>query len=106
MHGPPQETAMAAPAPRREKAPAPAREQKQRLGYKRERALAELPKKIESLQAEIAAINEAMADATLYSRDPKTFAPKSGRLTTAHAELEAAETEWLELEMLREELGG
>ena len=102
----PREAPAAVAAPRKEKAPAPAREQKQRLGYKRERALAELPKKIAALQAEIAAINDAMADATLYSRDPKAFAAKSSRLTAAHAELEAAETEWLELEMLREELGG
>ena len=39
---------------------APARETKARLGYKRERALVELPKKIEALQAEMAAINEAL----------------------------------------------
>ena len=97
---------MAVPAPRKEKALAPAREQKQRLGYKRERALAELPKKMEALQAEMAAINEALADATLYSRDPKTFAARSTRLAAAQAELDTAESEWLELEMLREELGG
>jgi len=95
-------------APRREKAPAPQRErsQPQRLGYKRERALAELPKTIAKLQAEIVALNEALTDSTLYSRDAKTFAAKSGRLSAAQAELDAAETEWLELEMLREELGG
>jgi ATP-binding cassette subfamily F protein uup len=45
-----------------------------------------------------------MADATLYSRDPKAFAAKSARLGVAQAELEAAETEWMELELLREEL--
>jgi ABC transport system ATP-binding/permease protein len=95
----------AASVPRKEKAPAPVREQKQRLGYKRERALAELPKKIEALQVEIAGINEALADATLYSRDPKTFNAKTARLGAVQAELENAETEWLELEMLREELG-
>ena len=77
---------------------------KQRLGYKRERALAELPKKIEALQAEMAAINQALADAGLYARDPKTFQAKSNRLAAAQAEIDAAETEWLELEMLREEL--
>ena len=96
-------------APRKEKAgPAVPRErsQPQRLGYKRERALAELPKTIERLQAEMAMLNEALADATLYSRDPKAFAAKSGRLAAAQSELDAAETEWLELEMLREELGG
>ena len=82
------------------------RNQPQRLGYKRERALAELPKRIEALQAEMARLNENLADATLYSRDAKAFAEKSDRLAAAQAELDAAETEWLELEMLREELGG
>jgi ATP-binding cassette subfamily F protein uup len=77
-----------------------------RLGYKRERALLELPKKMAALQAEMAAINAAMADPDFYGRDPKGFAAKSARLATAQAELDAAETEWLELEMLREELKG
>ncbi len=76
-----------------------------RLGYKRERALVELPKKIDALRTEMAAIHAAMADPTLYSRDPKGFAAKSARLGTAQAEIDAAETEWLELEMLKEELG-
>ena len=84
----------------------PAREQKQRLGYKRERALAELPKKMEKLQAEIGELQAALADADLYRRDPKAFNAKTARLGAVQAELEAAETEWLELEMLREELGG
>ena len=75
-----------------------------RLGFKRERALVELPKKIDALRAELVAIHAAMADPTLYSRDPKGFAAKSARLGTAQAEMDAAETEWLELEMLREEL--
>jgi ATP-binding cassette subfamily F protein uup len=88
-------------AAQRESAPA-----KQRLGYKRERALAELPKKIDALHAEMAALNEALADAGLYGRDPKAFAAKTARLGSAQAELDAAETEWLELEMLKEELGG
>ena len=92
-------------APRKEKV-ASARDSapKQRLGYKRERALVELPKKIEALQAEMAAINEAMADPGLYARDPKAFAAKTARLGAAQAEIDAAESEWLELEMLKEEL--
>ena len=92
---------------RKEKA-TPPREagQGKRLGYKRERALTELPKQIEALQAEMARLNADLADATLYSRDAKAFAAKSARLAAAQAELDTAETEWLELEMLREELNG
>ena len=102
----PRETPTAAPAVRREKAAASreAAPAKQRLGYKRERALAELPKKMDALHAEMAALNEALADSAFYTRDPKGFAAKTARLGAAQAELDAAETEWLELEMLREEL--
>jgi ABC transport system ATP-binding/permease protein len=101
----PRETPVAA-APRkarvepREAAPA------RRLGYKRERALAELPKKIEALHAEIASLQQALADPDLYRRDARSFAAKTARLAVAQAELEAAEMEWLELELLREELNG
>ena len=76
-----------------------------RLGFKRERALVELPKKIATLQAEISTIHAALGDADLYSRDPKAFTAKTARLTAAQAEVEAAETEWLALEMMRENLG-
>jgi ATP-binding cassette subfamily F protein uup len=106
LQRPPREAPLAAPPPRKDKAPAPAREQKQRLGYKRERALAELPKKIEALQAEIASLQAALADPDLYRRNAADFQAKGRRLTAAQADLESAETEWLELEMLREELGG
>jgi ATP-binding cassette subfamily F protein uup len=88
---------------------APARESTtpaRRLGYKRERALAELPRQIDALHAEIAALHTALADPDLYRRDPSAFQAKTARLTVAQTELDAAETEWLELEMLREELGG
>jgi ABC transport system ATP-binding/permease protein len=103
QRGPRETPALAAAAPRKEKA-APVRKTKVRLGYKRERALAELPKKIEALHAEMVALNASLADANLYTRDPKAFAAKTNRLAAAQAELDAAETEWLELEMLREEL--
>ena len=100
--------APAAVATRKEKAPAPTRERAapQRLGYKRERALAELPRKIEALHAEIAQLQSALADPDLYRRNAADFQAKTQRLSAAQTELEAAETEWLELEMLKEELGG
>ena len=40
----------------------------------------------------------------LYRRDPAAFQAGTARLSAAQAELDTAETEWLELEMLREEL--
>ena len=52
----------------------------------------------------MAALNAALVDPALYSRDPKGFAAKSARLGAAQAEIDAAESEWLDIEMLREEL--
>ena len=100
----PREPAATAAAPRKEKAPVRESVPRQRLGYKRERALAELPRTIEALQAEIAALQQALADPGLYRRDAASFATKTARLAAAQAEVEAAETEWLELELLREQL--
>ena len=93
-------------APRKAKAAARENTQGKRLGFKRERALVELPKKMDALRAEMAALNAALADSDLYRRDAKAFATKTARLGVAQAELEAAETEWLELELLREALNG
>jgi len=103
----PREKPAAVPT-RKDKVVAPAREQgpAKRLSYKRERALAEAPKKIEALHAEMAALNAALDDPDRYGRDSKTFAAKTARLGAAQSALDAAETEWLELELLREELNG
>ncbi|HTE35874.1 MAG TPA: ATP-binding cassette domain-containing protein, partial [Reyranella sp.] len=107
QRGPREAPAPAAPAaPRKEKAVAPVREAKARLGYKRERALAELPRKIEALHAEMARLQSALADPNLYRRNAADFQAKTKRLGAAQSELDAAESEWLELEMLREELDG
>ncbi len=95
--------------PSRAKKKAAARDaggQGERLGYKRERALVELPKKIAALQTEMTALNVALDDPDLYRRDAKSFQAKTARLGAAQAELDAAETEWLELEMLKAELQG
>jgi ATP-binding cassette subfamily F protein uup len=80
--------------------------QARRLGFKRERALVELPKKIAALQSEIVTLQGALADPDLYRRDAKSFQAKTTRIGVAQAEIDAAESEWLELEMLREELSG
>ena len=74
-------------------APAPSR-----MSYKDKRALEMLPGEIESLQAEIAAIRTQLDDADFYMREPKAFDRAMHRLPEAEAELDSAETRWLELE--------
>ena len=83
-------------------APAP----KRKMSFKEKHALETLPKTIEKLEAEIAAINAALTAANFYTKDPEGFAAKSKALIAAEAKRAAAEEEWLELELLREELEG
>ena len=55
-------------------------------------------------QKEITNIEDAMADASLFAKDPKGFHANANRLTTARHELAAYEEEWLALEEKREAL--
>jgi len=79
---------------------------KTKLSFAENHALKTLPTRIAALQSEIATLQESLADADLYARDPKKFQASSTRVAAAQAELDAAENQWLELEMLREEIGG
>ena len=74
-----------------------------RLGYKEQRELQRLPDTIEALGAEVAELEHALADPTLYERDPGAFEVTAARLEERRAEFTLAEERWLELETLREE---
>ena len=75
-----------------------------RLTYRDQRELDRLPSRIETLTAEIAALEAQLADSTLYGRDPDAYRSAAGRLATARPELLAAEARWLDLETRREAL--
>jgi ATP-binding cassette subfamily F protein uup len=79
---------------------------KRKLSFKEKHALETLPKEIEKLEGEIAKINAALADPNFYVRDPGGFAKQSKALEAAEGRKAQAEEQWLELEMLREELEG
>jgi ATP-binding cassette subfamily F protein uup len=83
---------------------APRAAAKRKLSFKEKHALETLPKRIAELQAEIARHQAAMNDPQLFSRDPAKFETASKGLEKAGTELSAAEDQWLELEMLREEI--
>ncbi len=87
-------------------APSAAASGKRKLSFKEKHALETLPKEIDKLDAEIRTLNAALSDPALYSKDPTGFAAKSKTLAAAEAKKAAAEEQWLELEMLREELEG
>ena len=79
---------------------------KRRLSFKDKHALETLPKTMAKLQAEIAKLQTQLDDPALFTRDRKAFDAASAAMTKAHADLAAAEEQWLELEMLREDIEG
>ncbi len=83
---------------------APSTAARRKLSFKEKHALEALPARIAALETEIATLSTRLSAADLFTRDPAAFAAASERLAAAQAELQAAEEQWLELEMLREEL--
>jgi ATP-binding cassette subfamily F protein uup len=76
------------------------------MSFKDRHALESLPARLAQLEREIAALQSQLADPGLYARDPAGFAARTTLLGKKQAEREAAEEEWLRLEMLREALEG
>jgi ATP-binding cassette subfamily F protein uup len=70
----------------------------QRALEARQRELAELPKKIESLEAEQRRLSAAMAEPAFYQRDSAEIAQAVQQLKGLEAELAAAYKRWEELE--------
>jgi ATP-binding cassette subfamily F protein uup len=79
---------------------------KGKLSYKQKFALENLPKEIAKCEAAIAACETRMADPNLFTRDPALFAKLAAELEKLQKSQSQMEEEWLELEMLREELEG
>ena len=85
--------------PQREPKPA-----KRRLSPNEQHALKALPEKIAALESSVNSLQRRIDDPTLYQRDRTAFAEASTALAAAQAELAAAEEQWLELELLRQEI--
>jgi len=75
-----------------------------KLSYKHKFRLEKLPKEMDALETQIANYEKAISDPELYSKNPDEFAKVSKALETAQTNLSEAEEEWLELEMLKEEM--
>ncbi len=89
----------------KQRAEAP-KEATRKLSFKQKFALESLPKKIEAVTASIARLENNIADPAFYERDAVGFQKTIAALDKERATLAALEEEWLELEMLREELEG
>ena len=73
-----------------------------KLSYKHRFRLEKLPQEMADLQTTIQALEAALADGSLFARDPEKFNSSAAALESAKSRLAAAEEEWLRLEMLRE----
>ena len=98
-----------APAPvrraaERPAAPPPTRPTK--LSYRDQRRLEAAEALVAGLPAEIAALELRLSDSGLYSRDPGSFTRLTAELAGTRERLDAAETEWLEIEELKASLAG
>ena len=84
-------------APRQSAEPVKTAPVKRKLSYRELRELESLPARMEALETEIAEIESALGDPSIYSKDPARAAALAERLEPAKAELDDAETRWLEL---------
>ncbi|MCO5064645.1 MAG: ABC-F family ATP-binding cassette domain-containing protein [Rhizobiaceae bacterium] len=84
----------------------PQKQAARKLSFKQKFALDNLPARMEAVSTAISSLEDRLADPAFYERDPKGFAQAIAMLDKERASLAAMEEEWLELEMLREELEG
>jgi ATP-binding cassette subfamily F protein uup len=76
--------------------------QKSKLTFTQQHLLKSLPETIDKLEAQLEKLQSEMNDPQLYVKNPDKFAKISQQITDLTAEKDAAEEQWLELEMLNE----
>lgn len=76
----------------------------QKLSYKEQYILENLPKEIEKLGEENKAIEVALSNANLYTDDPQKFDELTSKLAANKEKLEEMENQWLEVQMKADEL--
>jgi ABC transport system ATP-binding/permease protein len=79
---------------------------RRRMTFKDKHALETLPATIAALRAEAAKLQSKLDDQQYYARDRAAFEQTTAALGDVQGKIEAAETQWLELEILREEIAG
>mgnify|MGYP003350579773 CR=1 FL=1 len=90
----------------RSPAPAASPASKKRLSFKQKHALETIPGRIEELRQQQAALQKKLDNPDFYAKDAAGFAKTTQAFGDAQAQIEKLEEEWLELEMLREEIEG
>jgi ABC transport system ATP-binding/permease protein len=79
---------------------------KRKMKFKEKHALETLPKTMAALNAKANELQAKLADPQFYNRDRAGFEKVTTDLGETQRKLAAAEEQWLELEILREELAG
>ena len=74
------------------------------MNFKDKHALETLPKTIAALQMEAGALQTKLNDPQFYQRDRAAFEKATVALGDLQQKIAAAEEQWLQLEILREEL--
>lgn len=84
--------------------PAPVVLKPKKLTFNEQYLLKTLPDKIAQLEQKVAAAEAQLADPELYMKNPVAFDTAARHAARFKAELDAAETKWLELNLLQEEI--
>jgi ATP-binding cassette subfamily F protein uup len=79
---------------------------KRKMKFKEKHALETLPKTMAALNAKANELQAILADPQFYNRDRAGFEKVTTDLGETQRKLAAAEEQWLELEILREEIAG
>ncbi|WP_106478508.1 ATP-binding cassette domain-containing protein [Phytohalomonas tamaricis] len=74
----------------------------QKLSYKLQRELDQLPEMIERLEQDIAALEQTIGEPAFYQQDGDTVNATLAELSTRQRELDEAMERWMELEAVRE----
>ena len=77
---------------------------KKKLSFKQQYALDNLPKEIAELEKTIAKYQAKLGEDNFYTKDPKGFNKINDAVTDLQNKLAVKEEEWLEVEMIKEEL--
>jgi len=110
QHGDPSEPIAEKPTapPAKPREPKPERQEKKSggLSFTDRHLLESLPYMMEEFQARIDGLNGKLSEAGLFENDRAAFERTADELKEATAALEAAEVQWLELELKREAIEG
>ena len=83
----------------------PEKKTSSKLSYKHKFRLEKLPEEMAQLEERITKLEAELADPKLFNDNPDKYNKLVSELSNAQTTLTTCEEEWLELEMMREELG-